>query len=442
LEIITEAMGSDSSTLLTAFIVLTAARTLVDVWLERLNQGSIRANLQTVPGEFVGYVDAGLMARSARYSLARSRAGMIAEVVSQAALLVLVLSGVLGALDARLSAWRLPVVWSGLAFFLVPGAMFYLLRLPFSYYQTFVLEEKFGFNRSTLKLFLMDHVKAGLLAALMFSLLLSAILWLIELTPASWWIWAFLTVSLVHILLVELYPVLIAPLFNKFEPIRDLELAAKITAVMQGHGIIIKRILQMNAGVRSRHTNAYFTGLGKAKTIVLFDTLLESHPHEEILAILAHEVGHFKRKHVLKDVVLFEVLLFAGFYVTHLLLNWPVLYSAFGFASLSSYVGLFLIGIFWQQAGLFLQPLFTAISRHFERDADRFAVRMVKSAEPMIASIRRLAVDNLSNLTPHPLYVRFHYTHPPLIERVRLLQQAARDAAQADRTLPATGEPG
>jgi STE24 endopeptidase len=281
-----------------------------------------------------------------------------------------------------------------------------------------------------------------LLAALVSSLLLSAILWLIQVTPTSWWIWAFLTVSLVHLLLVELYPVLIAPLFNKFEPIRDLELAAKITSVMQEHGILIKRILQMNAGVRSRHTNAYFTGLGKAKTIVLFDTLLESHPHEEILAILAHEVGHFKRKHVLKDVVLFEILLFAGFYATHLLLNWPVLYSAFGFASPSPYVGLFLIGIFWQQAGLFLQPLFTAISRHFERDADLFAVRMVRSADPMIASIRRLAVDNLANLTPHPLYVRFHYTHPPLIERVRLLQQAAREAAQPDRTEQAAGEQG
>jgi STE24 endopeptidase len=435
-------MELQPATLLTAFIVLTAARTLLDLWLERLNQGSVRANLHAVPGEFAGYVDAGLMTRSASYSLARSRVGMIAEVVSQAALLGLILSGVLGALEMRLSAWGLHGIWSGLAFFLVPGVLFYLLRLPFSYYQTFVLEEKFGFNRSTLKLFILDHFKAGLLSALVFSLLLSAILWLIQLTPASWWIWAFLTVSLVHLLLVELYPVLIAPLFNKFEPIRDLELAAKITSVMHEHGILIKRILQMNAGVRSRHTNAYFTGLGKAKTIVLFDTLLESHPHEEILAILAHEVGHFKRKHVLKDVVLFEILLFAGFYVTHLLLNWPVLYRAFGFASPSPYVGLFLIAIFWQQAGLFLQPLFTAISRHFERDADLFAVRMVKSAEPMIASIRRLAVDNLANLTPHPLYVRFHYTHPPLIERVRLLQRAAREVAQADTTRPAAKEQG
>jgi STE24 endopeptidase len=435
-------MELQPATLLTAFIVLTAARTFADLWLERLNQGSVRANLHAVPGEFEGYVDAGLMAQSARYSLARSRVGMIAEVVSRSALLALILSGVLGVLDARLAAWGLHGIWSGLAFFLVPGAMFYVLRVPFSYYQTFVLEEQFGFNRSTLKLFILDHLKAGLLAALVSSVLLSAILWLIQVTPTSWWIWAFFTVSLVHLLLVELYPVLIAPLFNKFEPIRDLELAAKITSVMQEHGILIKRILQMNAGVRSRHTNAYFTGLGKAKTIVLFDTLLESHPHEEILAILAHEVGHFKRKHVLKDVVLFEILLFAGFYATHLLLNWPVLYSAFGFASPSPYVGLFLIGIFWQQAGLFLQPLFTAISRHFERDADLFAVRMVRSADPMIASIRRLAVDNLANLTPHPLYVRFHYTHPPLIERVRLLQQAAREAAQPDRTEQAAGEQG
>jgi STE24 endopeptidase len=435
-------MELQPSTLLTAFIVLTAARTLLDVWLERLNQSSVQANLQTVPGEFAGYVDAGQMTQSARYSLARSRVGVIAEVLSQAALLALILSGVLGAIDTRLSAWRLHGIWAGLAFFLVPGALLYLVRVPFSYYQTFVIEEKFGFNRSTLRLFIMDHLKAVSLAALVFSLLLSAILWIIEHDPASWWIWAFLTVSLVHILLVEMYPVLIAPLFNKFEPIRDLELAAKITAVMQEHGILIKRILQMNAGVRSRHTNAYFTGLGKAKTIVLFDTLLESHPHDEILAILAHEVGHFKRKHVWKDMVLFEILLFAGFYASHLLLNWHVLYSAFGFASPSPYVGLFLIVIFWQQAGLFIQPLFLAISRHFEREADRFAVQFAKGGEPMIASIRRLAVDNLANLTPHPLYVRFHYTHPPLVERLKFLQRAALEAAQPDRTEIATGEPG
>jgi STE24 endopeptidase len=171
--------------LLTAFIVLTAARTLLNVWLEGLNRGSVRANLHTVPGEFVDCVDAGQMAQSARYSLAKSRVGMIAEVVSQAAILVLIHSGVLGALGTRLSAWRLHGIWSGLAFFLVPGTMFYLLRVPSSYYQTFVLEEQFGFNRSTLKLFILDHLKAGLLAALVFSLLLSAMPWILEIARVS-----------------------------------------------------------------------------------------------------------------------------------------------------------------------------------------------------------------------------------------------------------------
>ena len=229
---------------------------------------------------------------------------------------------------------------------------------------------------------------------------------------------------------------MIAPLFNKFEPVRDEALAGKIQALMAENGIRVKKILQMDAGVRSRHTNAYFTGIGKTKQIVLFDTLLASHTQEEILAVLAHEAGHFRRKHVLKQLAIFEAFFLVAFYLTSLLIEWPPLYAAFGFSAPVTYAGLFLAGIVWQKAGFFLQPVYMAISRHFERQADIFAVNMIGTSAPMTTALRRLAADNLSNLNPHPLYVRFHYSHPPITERVSILEKAGKEFERAGSARP------
>ena len=220
-----------------------------------------------------------------------------------------------------------------------------------------------------------------------------------------------------------LYPVLLAPLFNKFEPVRDEELAAKILAEMEKNSIRVGKILQMNAALRSRHTNAYFTGIGKTKRIVLFDTLLESHTHEEILAVLAHEAGHLKKKHVPKQLLLFAGFSLASFYATWLFIKWPLLFSTFGFNTAPVYVGLYLAWLLWGKAGFFLQPLYMAISRRYERQADLFAAQMLGSGEAMAKALKRVAADNLSNLNPHPLYVRFHYSHPPVVQRVAALEK-------------------
>ena len=220
-----------------------------------------------------------------------------------------------------------------------------------------------------------------------------------------------------------LYPVVLAPLFNRFEPVRDQELSAKIREQMEKSGIRVKKILQMDAGTRSRHTNAYFTGIGKTKQIVLFDTLIESHNHEEILAVLAHEAGHYRKKHVLKQLFIFACFSLAAFYGTWLFIQWRLLFTTFGFSAPLPYVGLFLAAVFWRRAGFFLQPLYMAVSRRFEREADSFAVEMLGSGDAMVGAMKRLAADNLSNLNPHPLYVRFHYSHPPVVERVALLEK-------------------
>jgi STE24 endopeptidase len=186
-------------------------------------------------------------------------------------------------------------------------------------------------------------------------------------------------------------------------------------------GLRAKGIFKMDASKRSKHTNAFFVGIGRAKRIVLFDTLLASHTDEEILAVLGHEAGHWKKRHVLRMLILLETLSFVSFYVVAKLLNWPLLYQTFGFQEPAVYIGLFLIGTFISLLGFFAQPLESAISRKFEREADDFALELIETPEPMCSALKRLAADNLANLSPHPLYAWFYYSHPPLVERIERL---------------------
>jgi STE24 endopeptidase len=219
-----------------------------------------------------------------------------------------------------------------------------------------------------------------------------------------------------------LFPRVIAPLFNKFEPIDNQALAHRIGTLMEKVGLRAKGVFRMDAGKRSKHTNAYFTGIGKSKRIVLFDTLLESHSEDEILSILAQEVGHWKKKHLIKQIVLLELLSLAIFYGVARLLDWPFLYRTFGFQEAIPYVGLFLIGALLDPLGYFAQPVESAISRKFEREADDLSLDLMKTAEPMRSALKRLATDNLANLSPHPLYAWFYYSHPPLVERIARLK--------------------
>jgi STE24 endopeptidase len=218
-----------------------------------------------------------------------------------------------------------------------------------------------------------------------------------------------------------LYPVLIAPLFNKFEPIENQSLVESIGALMEKVGLHVKGVFKMDASKRSKHTNAYFTGIGRNKRIVLFDTLLASHTEEEVLAILAHEVGHWVKKHVLKQIVVLEIISLVLFYLVSKILDWPLPYQTFGFTEPVSYVGLFLLSALFGPIGYFVHPIESAIMRKFEREADDFALELTRKEEPMQHALKRLAMDNLANLIPHPLYAWFYYSHPPLVERIERL---------------------
>ncbi len=408
--------------LLLGFLTVYILQTAFSLWLEYLNRNHLAEKGGRVPRVLEGYMDPQKLDQSRAYTLENSRFSVGQDLFGEVILLIILLSGFLPYLDHLAHGWQLSDVPAGLFFFLVPGFLSYVLDLPFDYYQTFVIEEKYGFNQSTKKVWIIDHLKSGVLSLVLFSLVLSLLLGMIRFSPQRWWLWGFLVLSAVQLMLTILYPILIAPLFNKFIPIQDQALGEKIKTLMEGAGITIKGIFQMDAGKRSRHTNAYFTGLGKTKRIVLYDTLIQSHPQEEVLAVLAHEAGHFKKKHILKQFLLIESAMLLFFYLTYLLIDWPFLYRTFGFENPKIYAGLLLIGIFWQKAGFLLTPFPLALSRRFEGQADRFAVRLLRSSSAMITGLKRLAADNLSNLFPHPLYVRFHYSHPPLMERIASLQ--------------------
>jgi STE24 endopeptidase len=413
--------------LLVGFLAVYFLQLIFSLWLEKVNRRTLESQGRQVPKPFEGFIDGQKLSRIVAYTLENSRFASLQQIISEIIPLVILLSGFLPFLDELARRWGFPFILSGLFFWLVPGFISSLFNLPLDYYHSFVIEEKYGFNKSNLKTWISDQLKGAALSLVLFSLILSLILWMIRFSPIHWWLWGFLILSFFQLLMAILYPILIAPIFNKFEPLQNQELADQVRRLMQEAGIRIKGLFQMDAGKRSGHTNAYFTGLGRTKRIVLFDTLIQSHPQEEILAVLAHEVGHFKGRHIWKQFLSFALSMLGAFYLAYLLMDWPLLYRTFGFQHYPPYVGLFLVAILGQKAGFFLSPFYMALSRRFERQADRFAVKLLKSSSTMVTVLKRLAADNLSNLIPHPLYVRFHYSHPPLMERIISIEQLPDD---------------
>lgn len=409
--------------LLAIFYSIYVFQGLFDLCLDWLNISFVKRFGTKTPRGFEGVVDPTKLTQISSYTIARGRLGAIRSLQSDFILLGLILSGFMKSMEALLGGWRLNDFSAGILFFLTPVCILNAADLPFDYYHSFVVEEKFGFNRSTVKIWLKDHSKSAILSLAIMAILWALIFCVMEFSPYHWWFWGFIAVSGVQIAIALFYPVLIAPIFNTFQPIRDQDLAAKVTALMEENGLKVKKVLEMNAGLRSRHTNAYFTGLGKTKQIVLYDTLIESHSHEEILSVLAHEVGHLKHGHVVKQLIFFEAFMLLGFYLSYRLMELPLIYSAFGSGQPKTYVGLFFTGIIWQKTGFFLYPLYMALSRHFERQADLFAAKLLGSAQPLMGALRKMASDNLSNLRPHPLFVWFHYSHPPLVDRIDLLEE-------------------
>ena len=406
---------------LSVFLALYLVMAAFEASMDLLNLSHLKKRGGRVPEDFAGLLDAEKLKRMEEYSVAHMKLGLVESVGGRLVFLGVILSGLIPAYQAMLSG--LPSIPAGLLFFAGLGFAAALFDLPFEGYRIFSIEERFGFNTRTLGLWLKDLLKSFLLALVLGGGLLTVLLLVVLYAGRTWWIWAWAAFFSFQFLVLFLYPVLIAPLFNRFTPMEDHSLAGKIKDLAEREGLRVKGIYRMDAGKRSRHTNAYLAGMGKTRRIVLFDTLLEAHEEEEILAVLAHEIGHLKKHHLMKQLIstgAFSALLL---YVASTVMTWRGLYSAFGFTSETAYVGLLLVGILWEPVGFFLSPLTMALSRRFEREADRYGTKVMGGPEGLVGALRRMVLDNLSNLFPHPLYVIFHYSHPPVPERIRLLRR-------------------
>jgi STE24 endopeptidase len=408
--------------LLLAFLFLFTFRSAFQLALDLMNISHLRRHRHTVPQAFQGMVDGERFSKIASYTADSTKFGIVARLFDQAVLLVILLTGLLPWLVEAISGWGVGFIGGGLIFFAILAMFSHMLDIPFDLYDTFVIEESYGFNTRTIGLWLSDWAKGFLISSVLGGIVLFLLLVLVSYFQAAWWIFAWAIISILELIIMWLYPVLIAPLFNKFEPIADKALEQRIASLMGKAGLAVKGVFKMDAGRRSKHTNAYFTGIGRTKRIVLFDTLLASHPEHEILSVLAHEAGHWKRKHVIKQLILLEALSLAGLFILSEMLEWELLYRTFGFEEEIRYVGLLLAPVVLSPLGYFLRPLGSALSRKYEKEADDVAVSLMGTPEPMRDTLVRLSADNLANLVPHPTYAWFNYSHPPPVERIKRLE--------------------
>jgi len=414
-----------TSPLLIVYLGVFLAGVAMEFLLTKMNISHLRHHGHTVPDLFKGYIDGDKLRTITDYTVDNERFGVFTSWISNAFFLFVILSGLLPWFVKRVQSLDLGVLATGMVFFATLAVVQGVFSLPFGYYRTFVIEQRYSFNTATFRTWVTDILKGVVVGAIIGGILLAAILLLVQHGGSLWWLWAWLVFFGFQLLLLVLYPTLIAPWFNKFLPLEDEILEKKVKEIMRQGGLAVEGVFKMDAGKRSRHTNAYFTGLGKAKRIVLFDTLLTSHSHEEIVAVLAHEVGHWKKRHLHKNLLFVSLASLLLFFAASRLLKWPTMYQTFGFDHGLSYVGLFLVGVLWEAVGQFLRPIGSALSRRFEREADAYAAELLHHTADLARALKRLASDNLSNLYPHPLYAWFYYSHPPLSERIQRLEAMA-----------------
>ena len=408
---------------LSAYLLIYLISSVTDITIDLVNTAHLRRHGKVIPHGFEGIIDEEKLGKINDYTVDNTWLTVARTITGKIVFLFIILSGLLPRLSDILEGTNL--ILAGLVFFAVPSLAGALVSLPFDYYHIFRIEERYGFNTRTLKTWLSDLFKSLLITVILGSILLSLIILLVEHAGSAWWVWAWLIFFLFQVLISVLYPTIIAPIFNKFTPIQDNELDKSIRELADREGLDVKGIFQMDAARRSRHTNAYLSGLGKSKRIVLYDTLLESHKNDEILAVLAHEIGHLKKGHIRKQLIISSIVSFMLFFLASRMILWDFMYKSFGFSSTSVYVGLFLTAVIWEPVWFFLSPLSMAVSRKFEREADYHVSRVLKSTKPLVSALKKMALDNLANLSPHPVYVRFNYSHPPLPERIKYLENMA-----------------
>jgi STE24 endopeptidase len=374
-----------------------------------------------VPPEFAGIYEPHRYRESQRYLRIKTAFELVSATFDLSCLLLFWYFGGFERLDLWLRNFHLGPVAIGMIYLGILAAARELLDLPFEAYSTFVIEQWFGFNRATVKTFVVDRLKSWTLAGLLMGGFLLLVLSLLERFGLQIWPLAWLIVAAVSVLLVYLAPALILPWFFKSSPLPDGPLRQGLVNFCQRQQFPLRDLLVIDGSRRSSKANAFFAGFGKNKRIALFDTLIDSHTVPELIAVLAHEVGHYKLRHVVQHFVFAQINLFLLFVLASVCLSWPELYAAFGISHPSYYVGFALFSLLVQPVAVIFGVIANSWSRRHEYQADRFAAESTGDPSSLVLALKKLSKDSLSNLTPHPLLVGLHFTHPPVLQRIRAL---------------------
>lgn len=402
--------------------------TLIGTWLIKLAADllNLRAASPTLPEAFRDVYDPADYRRSQEYLRANTKFSLISSTFDLALLLVFWFAGGFNWLDQLIRALGFDPIVNGVLYI---GALLLfqgVVGLPFSIYHTFVLEEKFGFNQTTPKVFAADLIKTVLLSAVIGAPVLAAILWFFQSAGPLGWLWAWGGVTAFSLILQYVAPTWIMPMFNKFEPLEDGELRQSIMNYAAEVRFPLTGIYVMDGSKRSAKGNAFFTGFGKNKRIALFDTLIKNHSTGELVAVLAHEIGHFKKKHILMSMVLSMLNMGVVFYLLSLFMNNRMLFEAFDMQQTSVYASLLFFSLLYSPVEFIISILMQMLSRRNEFEADHYAVTTYRNGALLADALKKLSRQNLSNLTPHPFNVFLNYSHPPVLQRIQRIEAATR----------------
>jgi STE24 endopeptidase len=403
-------------------MALIAVKLGAELVLGTLNRREVARHAGAAPAAVAAIMDAPTYRKSVNYTLAKNRFNAVSLVFDALVLALVLLSGILPGMFAQIAAWGAPgAVWDDALFILAAGVLLSVPSLPFDWWGQFRLEASFGFNKATPTLWIGDKVKGLLLALVIGFPLLWALLSLVGWMGRSWWLWGFALLFGFQLLMLVLYPKLILPLFNKLTPLPEGELKTRLLALGERTGFKAATIEVMDGSKRSGHSNAFFTGFGRFRRIVLFDTLIQQLPAEELEAVLAHEVGHYRRGHIPRMLAMSAVMQFGSFAAIAWLVQEPWFNRSFGFPAGELAPALLLFGLTSGLVTFWFSPLGNMLSRKHEYEADAFARDAMGGPGPLVGALRRLTRDNLGNLTPHPWFSGFYYSHPTLVERERAL---------------------
>jgi STE24 endopeptidase len=412
------------NTLSTLFLVALATMLITEFWLGRRQIMSVKKHRDTVPAAFSEKIDIATHKKAADYTIARTRLGLASGLYSAVILILFTLGGGLQLIDEVSRQWFQNPLITGVVFILATVFISGLLEMPFSLYKTFGLESRFGFNKTTAALYVTDLLKQIVLFLLIGAPLIFCALWLMQVSGKFWWFYLWLAWMAFNLVAMVIYPIWIAPLFNKFKPLDDETIRNSVTKLMNRTGFKVQGLFVVDGSRRSAHSNAYFTGLGKSKRVVFFDTLLNTLSADEIVAVLAHELGHFKRRHIIKRIGVFFLVSLAALAALGGLMQEDWFYQGLGMATASNHAALTLFMMVGPVFMFFIQPVSSWFSRKHEFEADDYASENANASD-LVSALLKLYRDNANTLTPDPVYSAFYDSHPPASIRINHLQSTA-----------------